>query len=373
MRPIGVLGTTTMFLLLGLSFPARASQDPQEKPQKQEQPAKPEKQQQAQADKQQQQHAQQQAKGQQDQQQKQQQQQHAQQAQADKQQQQHAQQQAKGQQDQQRQQQNQYAQQQQYRPQQVKMQSPQEQHQQQTEQRSVWQERRATNWQSEHRDWQQRGGYNGYRIPQDHYTTYFGPSHAFRMYSYPVVVVGGYPRFQYGGYYFNVVDPWPQYWSNNWYANDDVYVDYYGGGYYLHNRRYPQDRIAISVNVGGGENGGWGGAWQQHRAHNWQNEHRDWQQRGGYNGYQIPEDTYRGYFGPDHGFRMSSFPVTVVGGYPRFQYGGYSFSVVDPWPEYWSDNWYDNDDMYIDNTGDGYYLYNRRYPQDRIALNVYAN
>ena len=41
MRPIGVLGTTTMFLLLGLSFPARASQDPQEKPQKQEQPAKP--------------------------------------------------------------------------------------------------------------------------------------------------------------------------------------------------------------------------------------------------------------------------------------------------------------------------------------------
>ena len=78
------------------------------------------------------------------------------------------------------------------------------------------------------------------------------------MYSYPVVVVGGYPRFQYGGYYFNVVDPWPQYWSNDWYANDDVYVDYYGGGYYLHNRRYPRDRIAISVNVGGGENGGWG-------------------------------------------------------------------------------------------------------------------
>ena len=76
-------------------------------------------------------------------------------------------------------------------------------------------------------------------------------------------------------------------------------------------------------------------AWQQHRAHNWQNEQRDWQQRGGYNGYQIPEDSYRGYFGPDHGFRMSSYPVTVVRGYPRFQYGGYPFSVVDPWPEYW--------------------------------------
>jgi hypothetical protein len=422
MKPIGVLSTTILFVLFGLTVPANARQGQQEKPPKQEEPAKPPKQepqanpqqhqqqqqhaQQAQADKQQQQHAQQQAKGQQDQQQKQQQQQHAQQAQADKQQQQHAQQQAKGQQDQQqkqqqqqhtqqaqadkqqqqhaqqqvqnqdneqRQQQNQHAQQQQYRPQQVKMQSPQEQHRQQTEQRSVWQERRATNWQSEHRDWQQRGGYNGYRIPQDHYSSYFGPSHAFRMYSYPVVVVGGYPRFQYGGYYFNVVDPWPQYWSNDWYANDDVYVDSYGSGYYLHNRRYPKDRIAISVNVDGGQQSEGRGVWQEHRAHNWQSEHRDWQQRGGYNGYQIPQDSYSGYFGSDHSFRMSSYPVTMVGGYPRFQYGGYSFSVVDPWPEYWSNNWYNNDDMYIDNSGDGYYLYNRSYPQDRVAISVYAN
>ena len=386
MKSIGVLSTTVLFLLFGWAIPVNAGQGQQEKPPKREESAKPTKQepqakpqphqqqQQAQADKQQQQHAQQ-AKGQQDQQQKQQhqQQQHAQQAQADKQQQQHVQQQAKGQQNQQRQQLNQHAQQQQYRPQQVKMQPPQEQHRQQTEQRSVWQERRATNWQSEHRDWQQRGGYNGYRIPQDHYSSYFGPSHAFRMYSYPVVVVGGYPRFQYSGYYFNVVDPWPQYWSSDWYANDDVYVDYYGGGYYLHNRRYPRDRIAISVNVYGGQQGEWGGVWQEHRAHNWQSEHRDWQQRGGYNGYRIPEDSYRGYFGPDHGFRMNSYPVTMIGGYPRFQYGGYSFSVVDPWPEYWSNNWYDNDDMYIDNSEDGYYLYNRSYPQDRVAINVYAN
>ncbi len=372
MKPMKIISAATVIFLFGIGLPAYARQDKQDKPQQQEQPAKPEKQpqakpqqqqhaQQAQADKQQQ-HAQQQAKGQQDQQQKQQQQQHAQQAQVDKQQQQYAQQQHQN-----------LNKQQQPRPQQVKMQSPQAQRQQQVEQQGVWQERRAKNWQSEHRDWQQRGGYKGYNIPQDHYTSYFGPSHAFRMYSYPVMVVGGYPRFQYGGYYFNVVDPWPQYWSNDWYANDDVYVDYYGGGYYLHNRRYPRDRIAISVNIGSGENGGWGVAWQQHRAHNWQNEHRDWQQRGGYNGYRIPEDSYRGYFGPDHGFRMNSYPVNMVGGYPRFQYGGLSFSVVDPWPEYWSDNWYDNDDMYIDNAGDGYYLYNRSYPQDRIAMTVYAN
>jgi hypothetical protein len=253
------------------------------------------------------------------------------------------------------------------------MQSPQQQHRQQVEQHSVWQERRAHNWQSEHRDWQQRGGYNGYRIPEDRYAGYFGPSHAFRIYSYPVLVVGGYPRFQYGGFAFNIVDPWPEYWSNNWYANDDVYVDYSGDGYYLYNRRYPRDRIAISVNVNGEQNGEWGGVWQDHRAHHWQSEHRDWQQRGGYNGYRIPEDRYAGYFGPDHAFRMSGYPVSMVNGYPHFQYGGFSFSVVDPWPEYWANNWYDNDDVYIDSSGDGYYLYNRRYPRDRIAINVYAD
>jgi hypothetical protein len=65
--------------------------------------------------------------------------------------------------------------------------------------------------------------------------------------------------------------------------------------------------------------------------------------------------------------------VVIVGGDPRFQYGGFWFSAVDPWPEYWSANWYDNDDVYITYANDGYYLYNRRYPQDRIAISVYAN
>jgi hypothetical protein len=250
------------------------------------------------------------------------------------------------------------------------MQSQQQQRRQQTEQRGVWQERRAQNWQSEHRDWQQRGGYTGYRIPEARYTGYFGPSHAFRIYSYPVIVIGGYPRFQYGGFSFGVVDPWPEYWSNNWYENDDVYVDYSGDGYYLYNRRYPRDRIAISVYAQQGEQRG---VWRQHRAHHWRSEHRDWQQRGGYNGYRIPEARYAGYFGPSHSFRLYSYPLETVDGYPRFQYDGFSFSVLDPWPEYWSNNWYENDDVYVDYSGDGYYLRNRRYPRDRIAISVYAN
>ena len=121
---------------------------------------------------------------------------------------------------------------------------------------------------------------------------------------------------------------------------------------------------------GGGEQRA---VWQQHRARNWQSEHRDWRQRGGYNGYRIPERHYRAHFGPEHAFRIRSFPLVVVGGYPRFQFGGFWFAVVDPWPEYWSEDWYDNDDVYIDYAGDGYYLYNRRYPGDRIAITVYVN
>src|SRR3984893_10112724 len=41
--------------------------------------------------------------------------------------------------------------------------------------------------------------------------------------------------------------------------------------------------------------------WQEHRAQSWQSDHRTWEQRGGYRGYRIPDDRFRGYFGPDHG------------------------------------------------------------------------
>jgi len=115
------------------------------------------------------------------------------------------------------------------------------------------------------------------------------------------------------------------------------------------------------------------GVWQQHRATNWQSQHQTWQQRGGYNGYRIPDDRFRGYFGSGHAFHIYSYPLVIFGGYPSFQYGGFWFSLLDPWPEYWADNWYDNDDVYIDYSGDGYYLYNRRYPGDRIAVMVYLN
>jgi hypothetical protein len=110
-------------------------------------------------------------------------------------------------------------------------------------------------------------------------------------------------------------------------------------------------------------------AWDGHRSQHWDTEHRGWQQRGGYHGYRIPDERFRGYFGSDHGFRISGLPFLVVGGYPRFRYDGYWLSQVDPWPEYWGNDWYDNDDVYVayDN---GYYLFNRRYPGTGIAISI---
>ncbi len=106
------------------------------------------------------------------------------------------------------------------------------------------------------------------------------------------------------------------------------------------------------------------------RSQHWESDHRTWQQRGGYRGYRIPDDRFRGHFGPEHGFRVHGLPFLVVGGYPRFQYGGYWVSAVDPWPEYWGDNWYDNDDVYVTYVDNGYYLYNRRYPNAGIAISI---
>jgi hypothetical protein len=113
--------------------------------------------------------------------------------------------------------------------------------------RDVWQDHRAKHWQGEHRGWRERGGYRGYRIPEDRFRAHFGRAHCFRVHSNPIIVVNGYPRFQYVGFWFSLVDPWPEYWTRTWYETDDVYVDYVNDGYYLYNRRDP--KVAIAVNV----------------------------------------------------------------------------------------------------------------------------
>jgi hypothetical protein len=110
---------------------------------------------------------------------------------------------------------------------------------------STWQQSRARRWESDHRTWEQRGGYGGYYIPQSSFGLYFGSQHFFRMRSLPTFYMG-YPRFSYGGFSFLLLDPWPEYWSENWYDTDDLYIDY-DDGYYLYNRRYPGVGLAITI------------------------------------------------------------------------------------------------------------------------------
>jgi hypothetical protein len=43
---------------------------------------------------------------------------------------------------------------------------------------------------------------------------------------------------------------------------------------------------------------------------------------------------------------------------------------MDPWPEAWGEDWEGDADVYIDDAGDGYYLYNRRFPTERVAVTV---
>jgi hypothetical protein len=108
----------------------------------------------------------------------------------------------------------------------------------------------------------------------------------------------------------------------------------------------------------------------QSKAGNWSSDHKTWQQRGGYNGYRIPDARFSLYFGREHHFRIANLPILFVGGFPRFQYDGYWITFVDPWPDNWPANWYETDDIYLDYTDDGYYLYDANYPGIGIAVTV---
>ncbi len=230
MKTVGITGAAVLSLFLGIAAPAYAQHDEQGDRQDHGQQQGGHEQGRAEPQRGQQQHAQQR---------QQQQDQHNQQQSQQRQQ----------QQDQHNQRQSQQRQQQQDQHRQQARQQPQRTYQQQRVRQSAWQQHRSQNWQSDHRNWRQRGGYRGYRIPDDRYRGYFGPSHGFRINTLPFLVVGGYPRFQYQGYWISAVDPWPEYWGNDWYENDDVYVNYVDNGYYLYNRRYPREGIAINITL----------------------------------------------------------------------------------------------------------------------------
>jgi hypothetical protein len=79
------------------------------------------------------------------------------------------------------------------------------------------------------------------RIPDDKFRANFGRQHTFAI-GHPEVV-GGQPHFEYSGYSFEIVDPWPAGWA----YTDDVYVDYIDGEYYIFDMVHPDVRVAVTV------------------------------------------------------------------------------------------------------------------------------
>jgi hypothetical protein len=82
------------------------------------------------------------------------------------------------------------------------------------------------------------GGSHG-RISDAHYNASFGSGHSFH------VNRGDYDRhrFAYGGYNFGFGAPWPVGWG----YDDDVYVMYTDGGYYMYDRFHPGLRLSINI------------------------------------------------------------------------------------------------------------------------------
>ncbi|MFZ3340143.1 MAG: hypothetical protein WA609_11990 [Terriglobales bacterium] len=80
------------------------------------------------------------------------------------------------------------------------------------------------------------------RIPAERYKANFGREHTFHV---SQAEYSGGRRFQYGGYWFGFVDPWP----SNWLYSQDVFVVEINGMYYLCNPAYPGVNIALNVTM----------------------------------------------------------------------------------------------------------------------------
>lgn len=102
------------------------------------------------------------------------------------------------------------------------------------------QEEKSAARQDERQD-QRADAKQGGRIPEDRFRSNFGRAHTFSI-GHPVIVAGT-PRFQYGGYWFVIAQPWPVGWA----YTDVVYVDFIDGGYYLLSPVHPGIQISINV------------------------------------------------------------------------------------------------------------------------------
>jgi DNA mismatch repair ATPase MutL len=81
-------------------------------------------------------------------------------------------------------------------------------------------------------------------------------------------------------------------------------------------------------------------------------------------GGRIPDDRFHAHFGREHHFHVGH--PQIVEGRPHFEYGGYSFIIVQAWPADWG---YD-DDVYIVDDGGVYYLCDVAHPGVQLELAV---
>jgi hypothetical protein len=83
--------------------------------------------------------------------------------------------------------------------------------------------------------------HGGHRIPEARFRGSFGREHQFRI-GHPVMI-GGQASFQFGGFWFGIVDPWPAAWL----YTDAVFVDLVEGEYVLVNVAHPEVTVAVSA------------------------------------------------------------------------------------------------------------------------------
>jgi len=103
---------------------------------------------------------------------------------------------------------------------------------------------------------------------------------------------------------------------------------------------------------------------QQPQQHSEQAKPEQQAERTGRNGAgRIPDDRFRANFGQEHRFRVSENDYRRD---RRFQYGGYWFGFVDPWPS----NWLYSEDVFVVEIDGVYYLCNANYPGVNITLSV---
>jgi hypothetical protein len=84
--------------------------------------------------------------------------------------------------------------------------------------------------------------------------------------------------------------------------------------------------------------------------------------RGGNEHGRISNDHYAARFGSEHRFHVNRRDYD----HRRFRYGGYAFGFIDPWPIGWDYS----DDVFVEYTDGGYYMYDRVQPGVRIAVNI---